>query len=112
VGFGAVYEHYLPSGLFCSQTFTNPAHLQVTQAVGRLWLNRKVMQMDLKSASIALAKELSSKKFPRKNHAAYLSCFLNIGTIDNFLSALELERRPTKRVPDAGKSALKKRSGK
>ncbi len=68
--------------------------------------------MNLKSASIALAKELSSKNFPRHNHAAYLSCFLNIGTIDNFLSALELERRPTKRAADSpkagGKSAKRK----
>lgn len=64
--------------------------------------------MSLKSASIALAKELSSKRFPRENRAAYLSCFLNIGTIDDFLSALE--QRPTKRAPDARKSAAKSRS--
>lgn len=64
--------------------------------------------MSLKSASIALAKELSTKKFPRENRAAYLSCFLNIGTIDDFLSALE--QRPTKRVPDVATRADQKSS--
>lgn len=46
------------------------------------------MTNKLIQASAVLAKELSSKKFPRENRAAYLTCFLNIGVIDDFLTAL------------------------
>lgn len=44
---------------------------------------------NLVEASKELYQELSSKNFPRDKHEAYLSCFLNIGTIDKFLTALE-----------------------
>jgi len=44
---------------------------------------------NLLESSVELYKELSSKNFPRDKHEAYLTCFLNIGSIDKFLTALE-----------------------
>jgi len=42
-------------------------------------------------AGTALANELSTKKFPPEKEDAYLSCFLSIRTINNFLRALDEE---------------------
>lgn len=44
---------------------------------------------ELIEASKGLYQELSNKNFARDKHEAYLTCFLNIGTIDKFLTAFE-----------------------
>lgn len=47
------------------------------------------MKKDQFDAYIELYKELSTKKFNRKHHDAYLSCFLRVGAVDDFLTAVE-----------------------
>lgn len=62
-------------------------------------------------AGTALANEISSKKYPPEKEDAYISCFLSIRTINNFLRALDEEynahphfhlKAPTQRKTDGG----------
>ena len=38
---------------------------------------------------VELYRELSAKKFNRKHRNAYLSCFLRVSTVDDFLTTVE-----------------------
>jgi hypothetical protein len=53
-------------------------------------LKRKKDKMDeLERALENLYEELSSKKFNREDREAYLSCFLKVETVADFLTAIE-----------------------
>ncbi len=61
---------------------------EIVEMLRRVALERDRLEAS-KEAALTLADELKSKNFSRDHADAFLSCFLNVGTIDRFLTALE-----------------------